>query len=652
MSPIIAGRHARRAAVPRSWLRLACHRWRLVPVAVVLLFASHSTSHWFDAFVGCARRVTSLAHEQRSLELRSRSAMRATEAPVLSLRRVRRREERRKVDPNRPAPVLHRATRTRTAAEAIEIAESQNWELPPGASMAVLNKICSAAAAGTEGSPEGETIMKAIDMHQKALQSDRFDHDMVLRNTAICANKLHGVDEAASKRLAALAGDAIQKHAATLQPGSVTMILRSYAQMDHIPQGALGSIILRATSSVGLRKFKPDQLSNFSHSLASLGVPSGEVWEALAAETRRKLELFEPSTLSPLMWGFGKAGIYDEDLFEAVSTFTMQSIGLYSPGRLSTLAWSYASAYDPDEEEGEVNVKFLDTVCKAASWKLEKFKTSELSTVLWAMATLGYSNTNFLASASGEALKRIGQFGTWSLANMVWAFAVLEEFDEEMLHAAAGRAVQIDLQFFEPQALANLIWSFGKLKILPSDFFNEASVAAQGIAGNFSAQELAMVAWSYGRMGIRDEKLFASLSAAAQSKIDDFTPQGLGNMAYAFARLGLVDEPLMRAIALAALRLAPRVSRANWRSVTRSCGMVSIDADQLMLQLINDMLAHPPDAADGVDDSVVAALLDHCLHQRLPAFQERIAEEARKRQLTVPAETLQNLVVEPATQNA
>merc|ERR1711988_1895412 len=109
----------------------------------------------------------------------------------------------------------------------------------------------------------------------------------------------------------------------------------------------------------------------------------------------------------------------------------------------------------------------------------------------------------------------------------------LGEYSVDTLEAAAARALQIKLEFFEPQALSNLVWGMAKLSVRPaSGFYEAASLAAQGMSESLNAQHISNLAYSFARMGIRDEVLFASLSAAAQSRIHEFTSVGLQTTAY------------------------------------------------------------------------------------------------------------------------
>jgi len=69
------------------------------------------------------------------------------------------------------------------------------------------------------------------------------------------------------------------------------------------------------------------------------------------------------------------------------------------------------------------------------------FKSQELVTTAWSMATILVSNVPFLASIAAEARPRIQEFAPIDLTNLAWAFSTLEVANAPLLKAIAEAVI-------------------------------------------------------------------------------------------------------------------------------------------------------------------------------------------------------------------
>ena len=93
----------------------------------------------------------------------------------------------------------------------------------------------------------------------------------------------------------------------------------------------------------------------------------------------------------------------------------------------------------------------------------QKLSAHSLANVVWAYAKLeSRPKQRFLAAMAEACLVQLNTFESQGIANMLWGFAVMGHTDKVLLAAVEEKVVS-RLAHFEAQHLSNMLWSFAKL---------------------------------------------------------------------------------------------------------------------------------------------------------------------------------------------
>jgi len=111
---------------------------------------------------------------------------------------------------------------------------------------------------------------------------------------------------------------------------------------------------------------------------------------------------------------------------------------------------------------------------------------------------------------------------------------------QDMLRDLEKRSLCV-LDNFNPQAIANTLWAFAKLGLLPSEVMVVGLTArAVGVRGDINPHHISNMLWAFATLGLQPSKaLIAGLTAQALVKRNDFGAQGIANTLWAFAKMGL-----------------------------------------------------------------------------------------------------------------
>jgi hypothetical protein len=111
------------------------------------------------------------------------------------------------------------------------------------------------------------------------------------------------------------------------------------------------------------------------------------------------------------------------------------------------------------------------------------------------------------------------------------------EYKDKELMAELAKISELEFANFQPQGLSNLIWSFARLEVQPSqrwmDSFLQACVS---LLGTFKPQELSIVMWSLAKLKFRltSGKLLDFLSLV-QARLPSYCSHSLSNVLWSLS---------------------------------------------------------------------------------------------------------------------
>eukprot|EP00747_Dinoflagellata_sp_TGD_P051099 gnl/TRDRNA2_/TRDRNA2_147154_c0_seq2.p2 gnl/TRDRNA2_/TRDRNA2_147154_c0~~gnl/TRDRNA2_/TRDRNA2_147154_c0_seq2.p2 ORF type:complete len:126 (+),score=23.64 gnl/TRDRNA2_/TRDRNA2_147154_c0_seq2:449-826(+) len=113
---------------------------------------------------------------------------------------------------------------------------------------------------------------------------------------------------------------------------------------------------------------------------------------------------------------------------------------------------------------GMLDEKLFEVLAQAARLRVSQLTAQELANVVWAFATLGFSDEKMLAAVAREVQRRScsGVFSTQNIANTAWSFATLSQLDQR-LFAALATTARLVVDEFTAQGVANTVWAFAML---------------------------------------------------------------------------------------------------------------------------------------------------------------------------------------------
>lgn len=184
-----------------------------------------------------------------------------------------------------------------------------------------------------------------------------------------------------------------------------------------------------------------------------------------------------------------------------------------------------------------------------------------VSNVLWALATIRHVDAEVISLACQLATSILPRFKSFELSSMLWAIAKLGTLDgsipfnakpvslvfEEAVNIVLGRASSMEFR-----ALSMIAWAFATAKQSTYDLFACMAVHMTRQAGVATCQEMGNTVWAFGTLNVADTELFAALGRRAIMCLNDFKPQELSNMLWGFASSGFFDEDFFQQAAIAA----------------------------------------------------------------------------------------------------
>jgi len=128
-------------------------------------------------------------------------------------------------------------------------------------------------------------------------------------------------------------------------------------------------------------------------------------------------------------------------------------------------------------------------------------------------------------------------------------YAAAEVAHDRLFGAAAAEACS-RLNQFDPQGLAGLVWSFGKVGHYEPRLMEGVAAVAEASIGAFKPQELANLAWGYAAAGHSAPGLFRAIAVQAAARARSLKPQEMVSLVWSFRGVGAeeVEPALMEAL--------------------------------------------------------------------------------------------------------
>jgi hypothetical protein len=265
-------------------------------------------------------------------------------------------------------------------------------------------------------------------------------------------------------------------------------------------------------------------LTKLLNAYAHLGFLEGALLST-ALRARPSFGDMDPSQLSSLLFALGKLKL----------TLSEQPA---LPGAVSSLGLSNSEL-----------TQILQRLCTRAVEVHDRFSLLEISTIVFAMARLGYRNTKLLHLFADTVAQRISEASPQVASNTVYAMGKLG-FKSATLLDAVCDSIPDRLALFKPQEIANLVYAFGQLEYRNEQFLLTLADHIPSRLSSFKPQELSITAYAYSQLRVSHPRMFGGIAIQIARRIDECSPQAISNTVYAMSKVSFRHNGLLTALAL------------------------------------------------------------------------------------------------------
>jgi hypothetical protein len=212
-------------------------------------------------------------------------------------------------------------------------------------------------------------------------------------------------------------------------------------------------------------------------------------------------------------------------------------------------------------KQSSILSKILPSITRAlSSTRSNQIQPQALSNILWSLASIRHADSEVISLIRYHSIPNMHRFKTFELSLLLWAFAKLSTVESSLLNTAqvteifglAAKYVQEYAVMMDARNLSMVVWAFATAKQSNASLF--AQVAEQIANGPTpTCQEMATTIWAYGTQNIMNRTLFESLAQKGAQKLTDFKAQEISNMLWGFASAGFFHEPFYQRAATVAL---------------------------------------------------------------------------------------------------
>lgn len=345
----------------------------------------------------------------------------------------------------------------------------------------------------------------------------------------------------------------------------LSSIFYSLAHLKFQNIDALNILLREAFRTTRLTQYKEHQLSNLIYSIDKLNIMEDKPWRSILTEVcaPSRLERFEEHHLANIAYAIGRREVRSTEILEHVA---MEII----------------------REE-----------------RLPKYTTRELSLMMYGFSRVNYSNSTVLNALSNEVAKE-GRMTDTSISEknysgLILSFAMLKHknmqmikrFNEEVLTSSR-------ISKMEPEVLAQVIFSLGKLKVPLTSRFDEVIgtlTESEVKIEELSQKHLSMVIYGLGQMGTEMKRYMdpiLNVLLSSPGKIERFSVQDLSMVMYSFGQMKLIDAYEVIDRVLRTFCRPDRIMYAtcqNLSNLVYGLGQLKHDIKELSLQSLERELA-------------------------------------------------------------
>mmetsp|Transcript_34697 Transcript_34697/g.121003 ORF Transcript_34697/g.121003 Transcript_34697/m.121003 type:complete len:811 (-) Transcript_34697:64-2496(-) len=222
-----------------------------------------------------------------------------------------------------------------------------------------------------------------------------------------------------------------------------------------------------------------------------------------------------------------------------------------------------------------------------ASVSSEAWSARELSNACWGLTRVSaghapavFGGPNFFDAVAAKAVHQIEGFNPQDLANMLWSFSTTGVEAWLLFEAAAGEVAR-KVEKCNAQALANVVWAYATAGHSAEPLFKAVAVEARRAIRAFNAQDISQMVWAYAKMGIQSPRLFYACAEEFPKRAHLFSAQALANTVWAFATAEIASKVLFEAVALESCKKMDSFTPQNMANTVWAFAKARVDAPLL-----------------------------------------------------------------------
>ena len=211
------------------------------------------------------------------------------------------------------------------------------------------------------------------------------------------------------------------------------------------------------------------------------------------------------------------------------------------------------------------SARLLPTLISRAKENLPRLHARSLATVAHCVGTFEHKDKELMAELAKLSEEHFDDFTSQGLSNLIWSFARLEVQPSQRWMDSFLRCCQARLPEFKPQETSIVLWSLARLKFrLTAGKLGDFLKHVSDNLSDYSSHSISNVLWSMGTAEHRPEDDWLDAVARAMvvpARLSTFTPQGLSQAMWALSVFRYQpDENFKR---LVAVRITQMLSSCN-----------------------------------------------------------------------------------------
>lgn len=257
-----------------------------------------------------------------------------------------------------------------------------------------------------------------------------------------------------------------------------------------------------------------------------------------------KPESFRAQSLANIGWAIAKLSWQCPRILVNLTTACVGNLTRFKSSELSMLLWSLASSPGAPTDAQQSMLKGITSEFRRRG--PAALDAQSIATIAYASATLTLDpEDEFWPVVSAGSERRVDEFSDRQLANLVWAFATVVHSDSaETLFARTEEAHIGDLA---PIDLSLVAWAMAKVGHGTPQFYQavaDAVVEKKPAWKVSDARNIATLVYALAlaEQAVPNEHAFRILADAADIRLCDFMVQGLTNLVWGYATAAFTEQ--------------------------------------------------------------------------------------------------------------